>query len=176
VKELLPGKPIRYAAITHHHDDHAGGTRDYVAEGATIVTTPGNRRYVERMAAARPTIRPDALARRPQPLRVETIAGKRRVLSGGGRTVELIDIGPSPHAEEMLVAWLPNERVLFQGDLLNLPTNALGTPMVANATTRHFADWLRRSGLQPRVLAGVHMEPGTTAQLEQVVAGSWTGR
>jgi hypothetical protein len=24
VKELMPGKPIKYAAVTHHHDDHAG--------------------------------------------------------------------------------------------------------------------------------------------------------
>ena len=32
------GKPIKYLVLTHHHMDHTGGTRAYVAEGATVVT------------------------------------------------------------------------------------------------------------------------------------------
>ena len=170
VKETVPGKPIRYVAPTHHHDDHAGGMRDYVAEGATIITTPGNKSYFERMAAARRTIAPDALSRQPRPARVEVIAGKKRVVTDGRRTVELIDIGPSPHANEMLVAWLPSEGILFQGDLLNVPVDAGVTAATANATTVHFADWIKRSGLNVRVLAGVHMSPATMAQLEEALA------
>src|SRR5262249_5781548 len=42
IKETAPGKPIKSLVLTHHHLDHAGGFREYVAEGATIVTTPGN--------------------------------------------------------------------------------------------------------------------------------------
>ena len=42
-----------------------------------------------------------------------------------GRRVEVIDIGPSPHAEEMLVVYLPAERLLVQGDLLNLPVGRM---------------------------------------------------
>ena len=38
VKKLTPTKPIRYLVNTHHHFDHSGGLRTYVAEGATIVT------------------------------------------------------------------------------------------------------------------------------------------
>ena len=33
--------------------------------------------------------------------------------------VELYDIGPNPHANEILVAYLPKEKILFQADLLN---------------------------------------------------------
>ena len=169
VKELAAGKPIRFVAPTHHHDDHAGGMRDFIAEGTTILTTPGNRAYFERMGAARRTISPDAQALRPQPTRIETITGKRRVLTDGTRSVELIDIGPSPHANEMLVAWLPAEGILFQGDLLNLGAGRI-YPVSANPTTLHFAEWVRRSGLQVKTIAGVHMEPGPASQLDEAVA------
>jgi hypothetical protein len=64
IKETVPGKPIRYLVPTHYHWDHAGGARGYIAEGATIVTTPGNRRFFESLAAARFSFAPDALARR----------------------------------------------------------------------------------------------------------------
>ena len=43
IKTAIPGKPIRYVAMTHHHGDHIGGLRSFIAEGATVVTTPGNR-------------------------------------------------------------------------------------------------------------------------------------
>jgi hypothetical protein len=36
-KAKYPGKPIKYLVLTHHHMDHAGGVRTYVAEGATII-------------------------------------------------------------------------------------------------------------------------------------------
>jgi glyoxylase-like metal-dependent hydrolase (beta-lactamase superfamily II) len=169
VKELAAGKPIRFVAPTHHHDDHAGGMREFIAEGATIITTPGNRAYFERMGAARRTISPDAQSLRPQPTRVETISSKRRVLTDGTHTVELIDIGPSPHANEMLVAWLPAEGILFQGDLLNLGAGRI-YPVSANPTTLHFAEWVRRSALPVKTIAGVHMEPGPASQLDEAVA------
>jgi glyoxylase-like metal-dependent hydrolase (beta-lactamase superfamily II) len=172
VKTLVPGKPIRYIAPTHHHDDHAGGMRDFVAEGATIVTTAGNKAYFERMARSRPTIRLDALARNPREARVEVITGKRRVLTDGRHTVELHDIGPSPHAQEMLVAWLPNEGILFQGDLLNLPGNSIIPTNSANATTAHFAQWLKGRGWDVKVLAGVHMPPGKVSELDEAIAKS----
>ena len=52
IKETIPGKPIRYVAITHHHGDHIGGLRSFIAEGATVITTRGNREVVETMATA----------------------------------------------------------------------------------------------------------------------------
>ncbi len=52
IKETIPGKPIRYVAVTHHHGDHIGGLRSFIAEGATVITTRGNRDVVETMAAA----------------------------------------------------------------------------------------------------------------------------
>ena len=36
-KAKYPGKPIKYLVLTHHHMDHTGGMRTYVAEGATVI-------------------------------------------------------------------------------------------------------------------------------------------
>ena len=63
IKEAIPGKPIRYVAVTHHHSDHIGGLRSFIAEGATIVTTQGNRKTLEMMAAAPQN---DRLAKNPR--------------------------------------------------------------------------------------------------------------
>jgi hypothetical protein len=94
IKQTIPGKPIRYLIPTHHHWDHAGGARAYIAEGATIITTPGNKSFFERMAAAPFTMNPDALARRARPAVIETLQNKRRTLRDGQHHVELYDIGP----------------------------------------------------------------------------------
>jgi glyoxylase-like metal-dependent hydrolase (beta-lactamase superfamily II) len=43
IRKAVPGRPIRYLVETHHHGDHSAGVRAYIADGATIVTTAGNR-------------------------------------------------------------------------------------------------------------------------------------
>jgi len=40
VHRLIPNKPIRYLVNTHHHFDHSGGMRTFVAEGATVGVNP----------------------------------------------------------------------------------------------------------------------------------------
>ncbi len=167
VKELAPGKPIKYFVVTHHHDDHSGGARTFMAEGATLVTTPGNISYFEKMANATRTIEPDALTRSPRKPLMEAVQNKKRVFTDDKHTVEVYDIGPSPHAKEMLVVYLPQEKILFQGDLLILPDGSAVNP--ANETTLHFAEWLNKSGLAVDKIIGVHGRTGTTADLRRAV-------
>ena len=168
IKKLFPGKPIRYLAVTHHHDDHAGGIRTYIAEGATFIGLPGQTTFFEKVAVAKFTIQPDSLTQNPQPLKVEVIEKGKRVLTDGTTTVELIDIGPSPHAEEMLVAYLPNEKLIFQGDLLDRPAN--NDPPTINDITVHFSNWLDASKLDVARVIAVHGPPSTRDELRQGVA------
>ena len=53
VRRALPAKPIRYVVNTHHHFDHSGGIRGYVAEGIPILTHEKNKPYFERIFRAR---------------------------------------------------------------------------------------------------------------------------
>ncbi len=166
VKEVAPGKPVRYVAVTHHHDDHAGGARAWLAEGATLVTTAGNRGLFERMARRSSTLEGD----RPIPLpKIETFSG-RRVLEDAVMRVELVDIGEGPHTKEMVVAYLPGQRLLFQGDLLNRPAD--GRPQPGNLTTRHFAERIQALGLNVDRVAAVHGPTSTRAELDQATAAS----
>ena len=174
VRETLPGLPIRYVVLTHHHGDHASGARTFLAEGATVVTTPGNERFVERLAAAPFTLEPDALARSPRPARIELVEGGHRVLADAGRRVELHDVGPIPHAEEMLVVYLPEEQILFQSDLFN-PVTPGGPEPVAYDDPWHGVDvedtkrllaFIRERELQVERIVGSHGRVGTLAELE----------
>jgi glyoxylase-like metal-dependent hydrolase (beta-lactamase superfamily II) len=157
---IAPGKPVRYVVPTHHHEDHAGAMRAFIQTGATILTAAGNRAIFERMARATFTLRPDRLSASPRAARVEVPPRWPHTLRDGAQTIEIHNIGPSPHVRDMLVVFAPREGVLFQGDL--------GSD-VAYETSRHFLDWLRQSGLPVTTIAGTHNEPMSRADFEQLV-------
>ena len=167
VRRTVPGKPVRYVAFSHAHDDHGGGLRPYIAEGITIVTTPGNRAFIERVASAKHTLRPDVLSPSPRAPVIETFT-KKRVLTDGEMTVELHDIGPTSHMSEIVMAYLPRQRLVFQGDLLILPTR--GEPAPANMLTAELAQAIDRLKLDVETIAGVHGRVGTLADLREAVS------
>lgn len=161
IKETVPGKPIKYLVLTHHHADHAGGFREYVAEGATIVTTAGNKSYLEKAAAVQSSLLPKLALENK--LKIELVENKKRVFQDDKHVVELYDIGPNPHANEIIVAYLPKEKILFQADLVNPAAN--GSIPIAQDTTVSFSDKLQQLGLQIDKIYGVHGRPTTPEEL-----------
>jgi glyoxylase-like metal-dependent hydrolase (beta-lactamase superfamily II) len=159
----MPGKPIRYIVISHHHGDHIGGLRSFIAEGATVITTPGNRAHVEALARA-PQF--DRLQAQPRKVEFLIIDKGKHVLRDSSRTLELFDIGPNPHAREMLIAYLPRQRLLFQADVFNMPYSPRPLTPV-QALTRAFAERVRELGLEVERIVGVH---GPTAKVSDFSA------
>jgi glyoxylase-like metal-dependent hydrolase (beta-lactamase superfamily II) len=168
IRETLPGKPVRWLAVSHHHEDHAGGAREVVGQGATLLTTPGNQRFFQRMMVPRPSVAADALSGPLAEGWIETFP-RQRGLGAGPRRVELVNIGPNPHATEMVVVWLPGPRIVFQGDLLNA-TSPGGLDVTANESTVPFAEWVDRLSPPASVVTGSHMGVGGPADLKRAVA------
>jgi len=164
IKETVPGKPIRYLVLSHHHSDHAGGFREYVAEGATIVTTGETKKELEKAAVVESSLLPRVLkGKKPA---IETV-DRKRVFQDDKHVVELYDIGPNPHANQMLVAYLPKEKILFQADMLNAAPN--GTIPIAQDATVSFSEALQRLGLEVEKIYAVHGRFATPEELRTSV-------
>src|SRR5579871_6352045 len=114
-KELIPNKPIRYVMNTHPHSDHTGGLPVLVAEGATIITQKNNESFLSKALNTPRTLMNDTLAKNPKKAKIEVVEEKK-VYSDGTRTVEMYHIFPAPHSNGLIIAYIPKEKVLFQGD------------------------------------------------------------
>jgi glyoxylase-like metal-dependent hydrolase (beta-lactamase superfamily II) len=165
IKQLIPDKPIRFLAVTHHHGDHIGGLRSYIAEGATVITTPGNRSTVEAMAAAPQS---DRLAKNPRAPQFAFIEKGRRVLKDSTQTLELIDVGPNPHAKELVIAYLPKQGIVFQADLFFIPANEAPTGPPQESTLS-FVRKLDELALRFDRVASVHGRTATKEEFDRAV-------
>lgn len=115
-KRLFPSKRIRYVVNTHAHFDHLEGLPPFVAEGVTIITDDTGRYFIEQALGQPRTLLADTLAKAKRKPKVEGVLDSR-VLTDGTRTIELHHVQKLAHSDGMLVAWLPNERILFTTDL-----------------------------------------------------------
>ena len=122
-RELQPDKPLQYVVNTHHHFDHSVGIRAAVSEGLTVITHQVNRPFFEDLVARPHSIEPDALARNPRPLTMETVAGDETYeLTDGRRTLQIYRIVGDLHSDGMLMVYLPQERILIEADAFS-PTS-----------------------------------------------------
>jgi glyoxylase-like metal-dependent hydrolase (beta-lactamase superfamily II) len=155
IKRQFPGKPIRYVMNTHPHSDHTGGLPVLVAEGATIIAQENAGEFFERALNTPRTLLDDALSKAPKRAKVETVADKR-VYTDGTHTVEFYHIFPAPHSNALLVAYLPQQKILFQGDFSVNPVQG-GTGMQpANDHVRALVPAVAKLGLDYTRYINVH--------------------
>ncbi|MBT8048379.1 MAG: MBL fold metallo-hydrolase [Xanthomonadales bacterium] len=140
MRKQITDKPIKYGVLTHHHSDHVPGAAAYAEEGATIITFKENEAVVRKAAA-------------DENAKLEFVED-RMTLTDGNRTIVLYNIGPTPHAENMLVAYLPDQGILFEADHFPQPANGVIPPAVP--ATLAFAERLDELGIRYTRLVGAH--------------------
>ena len=155
-KELIPNKPVKYVVTSHHHWDHLGGIRAAIAEGATIVTHESNKAFIERVAMTEHTIRPDRQSEVKKAAVVQTI-GDDGQLTDGKRVIELHRLQGYEHTGDMLVVYLPADRILGEPDAFTPPAQA-GAPLIAPAVpaAKALADNIKRLKLNVKTIAPFH--------------------
>jgi len=157
IHEIAPGKPIRYIVPTHFHEDHIGGLRAYIREGATVVTTPGNLRLIEIIMKKVKAL--DAQVNLPS---VEVIAGKRR-FSDGIVTLDLLNV-PSPHVDEMVVPFIPSDGIIYVADGLTRDFGPWRRPTIEERT---FVRQFKQLGLNIRTVLPGHGPAATQGDVER---------
>lgn len=155
VRKLAPNKPVRYVVTTHHHFDHIGGLRTYVAEGATVVTHQSNVAYFEKTLAAPATISPDAQSKAGNKPTIQGVTGKD-ILTDGKQTLEVYATKGDTHTDEYTLVYLPRPRILVEGDAYS-PAPA-GTPPPSPPPPNAVAlfDELQRLKLNVATIAPIH--------------------
>jgi glyoxylase-like metal-dependent hydrolase (beta-lactamase superfamily II) len=173
--KLIPNKPIRYLVNTHHHWDHTGGIRAFVAEGATAITDERNRDFFRNVVLApQPrTLSPDRLSQfpfattAPGTLALQTFTD-RYTISDGTQTIELYHVDGLNHASDMLVAYLPQSKVLVNADLYSPPAPGGNLQNVGENAVVLFNN-IKRLKLDVAQHVPIHGNPGPGADFDRIV-------
>ena len=162
VYKAIPNKPIRYVVNSHHHFDHLGGLRTMFHEGATIVTHQTNRNFYKQevLTYAPRLLQPDRLSLYPptefaEGYQLETIDIKGTI-SDGTRNLDVYYVQGSPHAEGMLMAYLPRERILIEADLFTPPAAGAQPPATPPPSAVNLYENVRAYKLDVQTVAPLH--------------------
>jgi glyoxylase-like metal-dependent hydrolase (beta-lactamase superfamily II) len=159
-KARYPGKPIKYLVMTHHHMDHSGGSRAFVAEGATVVVPQQAHPFFDKMFKTQHEISPDALAKNPHAANIVDVKDTMS-LEDDTVTVNLYNIA-NPHVDGMLIVHVIGPNLLYVTDLIS-PRG----PITRTPGTVAVGEALRRLNITGTTIAGGH---GTTAKQADIVA------
>ncbi len=160
IAQNIPGKTVTHVVSTHHHRDHAGALRTFVARGAKVVVGALAKPYFVSAFRATRTVEPDELSAMPRAAVIDAVpVGGELTIPDATRPVRVIHT-PSAHSNDMVVAYTPNQRVMFVSDIYSpgLPGNP--------AFAREVVDLVTAKGLVLDVIAGGHGTTGTRAQLD----------
>ena len=162
VVRLVPGKPIRFLVNTHQHFDHIGGLRTYLHIGATVVTHWKNYDFYNRdvLNYTRRTVAPDMVSLWPpteltEGYNLETVR-ENYVVTDSERILQIFYVHPLEHAEGMLIAYLPRERILVEADLFD---THLPRPWVETEASRSLRNVVERLGLDVSRIVPIHGKP-----------------
>jgi glyoxylase-like metal-dependent hydrolase (beta-lactamase superfamily II) len=183
-QKLIPNKPIRYLVMTHHHFDHSSGIRTYLAQGAILVMHQMDKDYFDKLAfyPYPRMMQPDLLstyyprfASNKFPV-FETVNPSpenkaKLVLSDGKRTMEMHHVQGLNHAADMLMVYLPTEKILVNADLYSPPAPGAAAPP-PNPSMITFNQNIKRLKLDVATHLPIHGRMGTNDEFVKIMGVS----
>jgi len=161
--ESVAGRAPRTLVTTHHHADHTNG--NYLLPCATIIGHERCREEVLKMGIVRPEGMFEPVVWGDLELAAPFVTIEERAcVHVDDLRVELLHLASAAHTTNDLVAWVPERRVLYAGDLI---FNG-GTPFVLMGSVAGSLEALDRiMELEPDVIVPGH---GAVCGIEQVDA------
>lgn len=160
-KAKYPGKPVKYLVLTHHHTDHAGGARTYVAEGASVIVPSPDKAFFEQVFAAPHAVIVDELQKHRKSATVIEVADQMTLRDDGGE-IRLYNIA-NPHVDGMLVGYMSKDDILWVTDMYSPARDARKSPGAVN-----LYEALKQLGIKPSRLAGGHGGSASYAEFEAI--------
>ena len=162
-KQKYPGKPVKTLVLTHHHMDHTGGTRTFIAEGANVIVPAPDKAYFAKVAKTRHTVVPDELQKKPKPAHISEVPDQL-VLKDDTEEVRLVNI-PNPHVQGMFIVYLPKENIVYVTDLVS----PRGTVDRSDNTVA-FGAALKKLGITGATIVGGHGATTKQSDIEPALA------
>ncbi len=154
LKEVAPGKPIKYLINSHAHFDHSGGLRTLIDEGATIVTHQANAAYYKKIWANPHSLNPDRLEKSKKAAKIVSFTGKH--VLGDSHKVEIYPIAGSGHNEGFALVYLPGAKILIEADAYNPTAADVPLPASPNPYSVNLYDNIEKLKLDVDKIAGLH--------------------
>ncbi|BBC30316.1 hypothetical protein SGFS_016100 [Streptomyces graminofaciens] len=149
--DSLAAGPVRTVVNTHFHGDHTFGNAVF-GPAATVVSHAGTRTEMAETGLGLTDLWPEVEWGDVRVVLPDVTYSGAMTLHTGSRRVELLHFGPA-HTRSDTVVWLPDERVLFTGDIV-MPGC---TPFVLMGTVEGSLATLERlRGLGAATVVGGH--------------------
>ncbi len=117
--QKIQNLPVKYVINTHDHDDHWLGNSFYKSKGALLI---GPRTYEQNVVVGMETRMQRTLGNeiygKTEIVKLDTVVDDDLTLHVGEKVFRIQQLVPKAHTKGDLIVYLPDEKVLFAGDLV----------------------------------------------------------
>jgi hypothetical protein len=159
----FPGLPVKAVISTTDFWWHVAGLREYVARGIPIYILDRNVRVLMDRVKAPHTLTPDSLARAPRAPIVRAVT--RRVDVGTGENAIALIPFHTEQLDRMLMVYLPNRRILYTAEGIQLYPTGLAFPQ----TAIEVVSAANRENLTPETFIGMHVAATPWSRLTSIL-------
>jgi glyoxylase-like metal-dependent hydrolase (beta-lactamase superfamily II) len=149
IRKTVPDKPVKYTVMTHHHSDHIGGSQEVNDAGITFITVKEHQQVIS-----------NAVAEKDRPKAKFELLKDHKVYADKSQRVEIYDIGPTPHTEHFLLAYLPKQNIIFEAD--HFGVSATGPMPYRNPNIASLVESIKKRDLNVKHITSAHGNRVTT--------------